>query len=102
MITGYCFSEFVLDSFLSGDHADIDLVFYGEPIQDPTDRVVLFTFSEQKALRYWEIGPQHSLYLPEPWIRDQNRLALFDEEGKQPGHVYILRDGRCPFRKVLA
>ncbi len=51
--------------------------------------------------RYWEIGPQHSLYLPEPWIRDQNRLAVFDEEGKPPDQVYIFRDARCPIRKVL-
>jgi hypothetical protein len=159
LISGVCFSEFVLDSFLSGDHADIELVFYGEPIQDVGDRVVLFTFSKQQALvrwqfkpwqdpvdegstfpdspvwwegtfdkpdlpgplflatqglskgqaylngkalgRYWEIGPQHSLYLPEPWLADHNCLALFDEEGKSPDGVYIFRDGRYPTRKVL-
>ncbi len=52
--------------------------------------------------RYWEIGPQHSLYMPEPWIRDQNLLAVFDEEGKSPDRVYLLRDARCPIRRVLA
>jgi hypothetical protein len=160
LISGACFSEFVLDAFLSGDHADIELLFFGEPIQDPGDRVVLFTYPKQTALtrwqfkpwqapvnegsarpdspvwwectfdkpnlpgplflatqglskgqaylngtalgRYWEIGPQHCLYLPEPWVKDQNQLALFDEEGKSPDQVYIFRDGRCPFRHVLA
>jgi hypothetical protein len=50
---------------------------------------------------YWEIDPQHSLYLPEPWMRDQNRLAVFDKEGKPPDQVYVFGDARCRIRKVL-
>ena len=52
--------------------------------------------------RYWEIGPQHSLYLPEPYFQDSNTLAIFDEEGRRPDLVYIVRDPRCPIRKMLA
>jgi len=52
------------------------------------------------AGRYWEVGPQHSLYLPEPWFKNQNRLAIFDEEGKEPDQVYIARDSRLPTHRV--
>jgi hypothetical protein len=52
------------------------------------------------AGRYWEIGPQHSLYLPEPWLKSSNRLAIFDEEGKQPDQAYIVRDSRVPSYKA--
>ena len=46
--------------------------------------------------RYWEIGPQHSLYVPEPWLEADNRLVLFDEEGCRPDNVYLMRDTRVP------
>jgi Beta-galactosidase, galactose-binding domain len=52
--------------------------------------------------RYWEIGPQHAIYLPEPWFREQNVLAIFDEEGRPPNQNYIVRDLRYPTRKVMA
>jgi hypothetical protein len=46
--------------------------------------------------RFWEIGPQHSLYLPEPWLAAKNRLVIFDEEGRSPKRVYLMRDVRVP------
>jgi len=52
--------------------------------------------------RYWEIGPQHSLYLPEPWFQSPNRLVVFDEAGQRPDQVYIIRDSRYPARMVRA
>ncbi len=52
--------------------------------------------------RYWEIGPQHSLYLPAPWLQTNNRLALFDEEGNRPDGAYLIRDSRVPVEQVLA
>ncbi len=52
--------------------------------------------------RYWEIGPQHSLYLPEPWFEPRNRVVIFDEEGKSPADTYLMRDSRVPLASVFA
>jgi hypothetical protein len=54
------------------------------------------------AGRYWHIGPQKLLYLPEPWFGDENRLVVFDEEGKKPSAARLVRDANCPTRMVLA
>jgi hypothetical protein len=54
-----------------------------------------------KALgRYWEIGPQHSLYVPQPWLAAQNRLVILDEKGLSPEQVYLMRDIRVPSESV--
>jgi hypothetical protein len=53
------------------------------------------------AGRYWEIGPQKTLYLTEPWWKDQNHLAIFDEEGRTPRDVFLARDPRVPTFKTL-
>ncbi|MBV8865740.1 MAG: beta-galactosidase [Acidobacteriaceae bacterium] len=59
-------------------------------------------FLNGRALgRYWEIGPQHSLYLPEPWLQPRNRLAVFDELGNSPHGSYLIRDSRSPSRMLL-
>ena len=50
--------------------------------------------------RYWEIGPQHSQYVPDGWLRAENRIAIFDEQGKSPAKVYLLRDARVPTQSV--
>ncbi len=50
--------------------------------------------------RYWEIGPQHSLYVPHSWLGTVNRLAIFDEGGHRPG-VELVRDVRVPTRSVV-
>ena len=52
--------------------------------------------------RYWEIGPQHSLYVPHPWFEATNRLTIFDEEGRSPEQTYLMRDARVPVHSVLA
>ena len=58
-------------------------------------------FINGRALgRYWEIGPQHSLYVPDAWFSSENRIALFDEGGKSPVRVYLLRDARVPLQSV--
>lgn len=46
--------------------------------------------------RYWDIGPQKALYLPEPWWRAKNRLVVFDEAGQSPRNIYLARDKRMP------
>lgn len=51
--------------------------------------------------RYWEIGPQHSLYVPEPWLRQRNRLAIFDENGASPTRVHLIRDAAVPDSAVV-
>lgn len=45
--------------------------------------------------RYWEIGPQRSLFVPEAWLEDKNELVIFDEEGKSPDAVSLVRDDRA-------
>jgi beta-galactosidase len=57
--------------------------------------------NEMRLGRYWEIGPQHAIYLPEPWFREQNVVAIFDEEGRSPSQTYIVMDLRYPTRKVM-
>jgi beta-galactosidase len=159
LVSGLCFNEFLIDPFLSRGHTEIELVFYGEPMQDVHGHVLLFTYPKSKALgswqfkrwrdpitegqpspnspawweceferpgllgplflvtqglskgqaylngkalgRYWEIGPQHSLYMPEPWIKYQNRLAIFDEAGSVPDQVSIIRDPAYPHRRLV-
>jgi len=55
----------------------------------------------QAAGRYWEIGPQKALYLPEPWWKSRNVLEIFDEEGRDPNSVFIDRDSRVPTTRKL-
>ncbi|MEJ0087277.1 MAG: beta-galactosidase [Pseudomonadota bacterium] len=51
--------------------------------------------------RYWEIGPQHALYVPQSWLQPVNRIAIFDEHGRRPDTVYLMRDARVPGETVL-
>lgn len=50
---------------------------------------------------YWDIGPQRSLYMPEPWFSERNQLTVVEETGKPPDSTYIVRDPRYPIKKVL-
>lgn len=34
--------------------------------------------------RFWNIGPQEYYYLPEPWLRPENELLIFEEQGNTP------------------
>ena len=51
--------------------------------------------------RFWEIGPQKNLYMPEPWWKNQNNIAIFEEEGRLPENVYIERDSKSPINMKL-
>lgn len=51
--------------------------------------------------RYWSIGPQYSLYVPDSWLQDSNRLVVFDEQGHSPERVYLARDVRVPTHSVV-
>jgi beta-galactosidase len=43
--------------------------------------------------RYWQsAGPQESYKLPASWLRPTNELVIFDEEGAEPGEVWIGTD----------
>jgi hypothetical protein len=46
----------------------------------------------QNLGRYWNIGPQEGYKLPAGWLRDDNELLIFDEEGGQPDAVRIGSD----------
>jgi len=40
--------------------------------------------------RFWEIGPQGTLYVPGPWLRAENELVVFETEGKSSPRVEFL------------
>jgi len=40
--------------------------------------------------RMWQIGPQEDYKLPMPWLKDENELVIFDEEGRNPDKVRLL------------
>ena len=43
--------------------------------------------------RYWqEVGPQEAYKLPAAWLRPENELLIFDEEGAPPRDVWIGAD----------
>ncbi len=52
--------------------------------------------------RYWEIGPQRTLYLPEPWLTQRNRLEILDEEGANPRGLEVVRDVSVPSAMIVA
>jgi hypothetical protein len=46
--------------------------------------------------RYWELGPHHSVYLPEPFLEEVNTLALLEEGGLSPQGTFLMRDANVP------
>jgi hypothetical protein len=50
--------------------------------------------------RYWKIGPETRLYLPEPWLKSRNTLVLFDEEGIFPEAVQLAWDEKNVMQPV--
>ena len=52
--------------------------------------------------RYWEIGPQHALYVPDSWLIEDNEMNIFDEGGAKPSDIYLSRDARVPTHRLLA
>jgi hypothetical protein len=43
----------------------------------------------RNAGRYWQIGPQEWIKLPESWLEGENELLLLDEQGCQPRDIYM-------------
>lgn len=52
--------------------------------------------------RYWQIGPQEDYKIPMAWLKEENELLLFDEEGASPERVRLLYDvpSRYPWVQV--
>ncbi|MBB6024314.1 hypothetical protein HNR77_005422 [Paenibacillus sp. JGP012] len=42
--------------------------------------------------RYWQIGPQEDYKIPMAWLKEENELLIFDEEGRAPERVRLLLD----------
>lgn len=42
--------------------------------------------------RYWQIGPQEDYKIPFAWLKEENELLIFDEEGRTPERVRLLLD----------
>lgn len=61
----------------------------------PSVRLQAF-INDRPLGRYQHIGPQQGLYVPDRWIRDENRVAIFDEGGRLQADFYLLRDARVP------
>ncbi|MBK9940235.1 MAG: beta-galactosidase [Kouleothrix sp.] len=45
--------------------------------------------NEHNLGRYWQVGPQEAYKLPVAWLRAENELTIFDEEGAWPDQVWI-------------
>jgi beta-galactosidase len=51
--------------------------------------------------RYWHIGPETRLYLPEPWIKSRNTLVLFDEAGTSPETAKLVWDEKNKLHRTI-
>lgn len=40
--------------------------------------------------RYWQIGPHEEYWLPEPWLKRDNEIIIFEEEEKLPADVRLV------------
>ncbi len=40
--------------------------------------------------RYWSRGPQRTLYLPAPFLKERNEIIILDQEGSAPSEVPII------------
>lgn len=48
--------------------------------------------------RFWNIGPQEHYYLPEPWLREDNELLIFTEQGNIPSGSELVFRPSGPYR----
>ncbi|CAG5098947.1 Oidioi.mRNA.OKI2018_I69.XSR.g16113.t1.cds [Oikopleura dioica] len=64
-----------------------------DPVSSGFRKGVVFV-NERNLGRYWEIGPQKTLYLPGPWLRSgANEIIVFDEYPQQEApKVLIFKD----------
>ncbi len=44
--------------------------------------------------RYWQIGPHEEYWLPEPWLKRDNEIIIFEEEEKLPTNVRLVTISR--------
>lgn len=50
-----------------------------------------YVFVNGKNLgRYWEVGPQRTLYLPGVWLKEENEIVIFEQEGFTKPEVQII------------
>lgn len=50
-----------------------------------------YVFVNGKNLgRYWEVGPQQTLYLPGVWLKHENEIVIFEQEGFKKPEVTII------------
>lgn len=40
--------------------------------------------------RYWNVGPQRTLYLPGVWLKENNEIVIFEQEGYKEPSVEII------------
>lgn len=52
--------------------------------------------------RYWQIGPQEDYKIPVAWLKEENELLIFDEEGRTPERVRLLLDEMSRYPWVMA
>jgi hypothetical protein len=52
--------------------------------------------------RYWQIGPQEDYKIPVAWLKEENELLIFDEEGRTPERVRLLLDEKSRYPWVMA
>lgn len=50
-----------------------------------------YVFVNGKNLgRYWEVGPQRTMYMPGVWLRDENEIVIFEQEGFKKPEIEIV------------
>lgn len=47
--------------------------------------------------RYWQIGPQEDYKIPMAWLKEENELLIFDEEGRTPERVRLMLDAMSKY-----
>ncbi|WP_258166251.1 beta-galactosidase [Paenibacillus sp. PCH8] len=51
--------------------------------------------------RYWQIGPQEDYKIPMAWLKEENELLLFDEEGRTPERVRFMLDEQSRYPWIV-
>lgn len=50
-----------------------------------------YVFVNGKNLgRYWDVGPQRTLYLPGVWLKEENEIVVFEQEGFAKPEIQIV------------
>ncbi|KAM9079567.1 beta-galactosidase-1-like protein 3 isoform 2-T2 [Megaptera novaeangliae] len=60
-----------------------------------------FVFINGRNLgRYWNIGPQETLYLPGAWLQPENNEIIVFEKKKRGPYIHTTDNPRCRFKKL--